>query len=708
MQTRIVTKNDVRCALVDLYCGVIQTLDESGRETKIKVFKKSLQKLVDEINLKYRDSVYKESIRKIFKEEASNIITLAEEVSKGNSFVNGKLSYDIFNGIPLTKNPVLHRSYDIVVKIDPSRTKVLIFTPNANDEFDSITAQIQAEQDFGIPCIEVKTFRDFPKLNIPLKKETEKIIQESTESTTNVDEKVSTVHVLGRVLFSRKDQFILRAEQSKDEIKGFLFEEHNSTVKPLDILVLENTEIQKKIYARVSKMGLNPLSGGGYVRQFSEVATHVLFRPLMEVSPDWKGRVRPSDLTGFMIRKPTSKELNEVLSIPRNGLPIGRLDYDGSNEVFRYPMVPDDTIYQSMLVAGVQGKGKTNFLKLAIRALATNASVEPTKRPAIVILDREGEYTDFAKKSTMDDSALEFLDKYGMGDIAPKVYTVNADSSKSDSTLALRAIDKEGIIYLLPELESKTENILRVLLNRVTYQLEAEKASQDIETLRNRLLAENNNSQLIHIQQRPAIARAILSPSLNLLDQKGKMPITPTLLFKPGTVSIIDYKGMDQNMKRVVALYLLQMLDKYKMNESNIDPGVLLVIDEAELLFPESPSKGDRDYVQRIEARMQDITNRGRKHKYGVILVTHLPSAVSKQVGDLTNTKVAFGCSGADKWVRDYFGKDYVDEINGFPTGICRISVKVNSASQGPINARIRIPYVGSKEALVDTGVDES
>jgi hypothetical protein len=692
-----------------LYCGVAQTLEESSKETKVKTFKKSLQRLADEIKLKYRDSIYRETIRKIFKEEISKITSLAEEVAEGSSFVNGKLSYDLLDGIPLTKSPILHRSYDLVIKQDPSHTKVLVFTPDASDEFDPVTAQIQAEQDFDIPCIEVKTHREFPTLNIRSKKETEKPITKSIKSniqTINAKKITSSNQFIGKVLFSKKDQFILRAEQDKDEIKGFLFEEHNSTVKPLDILVLENLESQKKIYARVSKMGVNPLSGGGYVRQFAEVATHVLFRPVMEVSSDWKGRVRPSDLTGFMIRRPTSKELNEVLSIPGKGLPIGRLDYDGSNEVFLYPMVPEDTIYQSMLVAGVQGKGKTNFLKLTIRALATNANVGPTKRPAIVILDREGEYTEFAKKSEMDDSAQEFLEKYGMGEVIPKVYTVNVDSSKSDATLPLRAIDKEGIIYLLPELESKTENILRVLLNRVTYQLETEKAPQDIETLRNRLLAENNNSQLIHMQQRPAIARAILSPSLNLLDQKGKTPITPHLLFKPGTISIINYKGMDQNMKRVVALYLLQMLDKYKMNESNIDPGVLLIIDEAELLFPESPSKGDKDYVQRIEARMQDITNRGRKHKYGVVLVTHLPSAVSRQVGDLANTKVAFGCSGADKWVRDYFGRDYVDEINGFPTGVCRISVKVNSASQGPINARIRIPYVGNKEVLADTGVD--
>jgi hypothetical protein len=105
---------------------------------------------------------------------------------------------------------------------------------------------------------------------------------------------------------------------------------------------------------------------------------------------------------------------------------------------------------------------------------------------------------------------------------------------------------------------------------------------------------------------------------------------------------------------------------------------------------------------------MQDITNRGRKHRYGVVLVTHSPAAVSKQVGDLTNTKVAFACSGCDKWIRDYFGKDHVNEISSFPTGVCRISVKVNTNNQGPINARVKIPYVGDANVLSDLGVRSS
>ena len=300
----------------------------------------------------------------------------------------------------------------------------------------------------------------------------------------------------------------------------------------------------------------------------------------------------------------------------------------------------------------------------------------------------------------MPESSKRFLDKYGIGDVSPKVYTLSDNPENGDSTLSLRGIDRQDIVYLLPELESKTENILRVLLNHVNNQIEHEGATKDIETLRTKLLAENNNSQLIHIQQRPAIARAILSPSLNLLDQKNKIPLTPHLLFKSGTVSVINYQGLDQNMKRVVALYLLQLLDKFKMNQPNLDPGVLLVIDEAELLFPENPSKVDKDYVLRIAARMEDITNRGRKRKYGVALVSHLPTEVSKKVGDLANTKIAFGCSGADKWTRNYFGREYVAEINNMPTGKCRITVKINTNDQGPINARLDIPYVGDKRVL--------
>ena len=270
--------------------------------------------------------------------------------------------------------------------------------------------------------------------------------------------------------------------------------------------------------------------------------------------------------------------------------------------------------------------------------------------------------------------------------------------------MTLRAIGKDDVIYLLPELEARTENILRVLINSVSRQLEEENIPQTVDVFRERLMAENRNSQLIHQQQRPAIARAILSNTLSLLDQKDKTPLTPNLLFKPGTVSVIDYQSLEPNNKRAVALYLLQLLNREKMNKPNFNSPVLLVIDEAEVLFPKSPSKPEKDYVERIESRMEDITNRGRKRKYGVVLVTHLPTEISQKVGDLANTKIAFGCAGAEKWVRQHFGKEYVSEVNELPTGTCRVKININSNTQGPINVRLRLPYLGDSNAIVGTG----
>ena len=691
METRLVQKNDLRCAQAFFYYGLHQILEDGRKQTKLHELKSLVKKLASDIKVNYQNSKQKDAIKKAFKEHVTNVSSLAESLAKDKKFVNSQLAYDIFDGIVVSDSLTESRHYDIVVKQDPQRSAAWIFSPSSDDEFDSIKAQIDAEKDFEVPCIDVIIKGPKPQLKKP-----QEVV--SAKLATNNDTIDGTI--LGKVLFSRKDQYVLKSEQEQDEVKGFLFEEHAKTVQPLDILVLENQEEQKKIYARVAKINMNPLSGGGYVHQFSEVVTQVLFRPLKEVATDYGGRPRPADLSGYIIRRPSDKEIRDVLNIPDFGMPIGRLDYNGGGEPFLYPLKPMDTIYQSMLVAGVQGKGKSNFIKLMVKSICSNMYIPSEKRPAVIILDGEPEYTDFAKKSDMILSSVNFLEKYGIGDIKPKIFSIHRDPEKSDAMLSLRGISRQDLIYLMPEVESRTENILRLLIRRVGDQIDQEQAPQDIETLRTRLLAEVNHSNLVHISQKPAISRAILSPSLNMLDQKNKTPITPSLLFKPGSITVIDYHSLDHNMKRVVALYLLQLLDQYKMNTPNIDPGVLLVIDEAEQLFPQSPSKGEKDFVQRIAERMEDITNRGRKRRYGVTLVTHLPTKVSKKVGDLTNTKVAFGLSGSEKWIRDYFGKDYVSEINSLPTGCCRISIKVNRENQGPINARIKIPYIGNKETL--------
>jgi len=51
-------------------------------------------------------------------------------------------------------------------------------------------------------------------------------------------------------------------------------------------------------------------------------------------------------------------------------------------------------------------------------------------------------------------------------------------------------------------------------------------------------------------------------------------------------------------------------------------------------------------------------------------------------------------------WTREYFDKDYVNEINSLHTVNCRKTIKTNSDNQCPIIARLRITYEMDKIAL--------
>lgn len=318
---------------------------------------------------------------------------------------------------------------------------------------------------------------------------------------------------------------------------------------------------------------------------------------------------------------------------------------------------------------------------------------------SIIILDKEVEYEEWVEIQKMPKETQEFLQKHGIKQVNPIIYTLHDDDSKSNATLSLRAIDPSDLPYFMPELESRTENVLRIMTKTVKRQFETEGKSYEIQEFRDRLLYENQRSQIVHLQQRPAIARAILSPALDLFDKPGKTALTPGKLLQPNQVIVINYRGLDRNKRRVVAIYLQLMLDRFKMNSSK-EPGCLLVIDEAEELFGQTVHKSERDYVSRIIGKMEDVVNRGRKHKFGLLLVTHSPAALAASVADLTNVKCALGSSGADKWISSYFGKQSVKEISDLPTGIVRIATKISNAKQQNLNLRFRVPFVGDAKNL--------
>lgn len=162
-------------------------------------------------------------------------------------------------------------------------------------------------------------------------------------------------------------------------------------------------------------------------------------------------------------------------------------------------------------------------------------------------------------------------------------------------------------------------------------------------------------------------------------------------MFKERSVTIIDCQTLSADQQRMLALYILLMLNKHKLHENNREPGVLLIIDEAEVLFPVKPTSGEKDYVLRLQEMIQELVRRGRKHKFGIVCITHRPSDISPTIENLCNTKIAFRSSGCRSWISNNFGKEWIYDIETLETGQCYINTMKTSVQ---INVKIRVPLV--------------
>ena len=156
LATRLIQKNDVRAALTEFLYGVHALLADSQKQTKLRELSSSLKAISLEIKAKHQNSLQKGTIRKALKEQVERITSLAKSIAKDKKFVNGQLAYDIFDGIVISDGFTESKQYDLVVKQDPERTIAWVCSPSDDDEFDPIKAQIEAEQDYDIPCVDLR------------------------------------------------------------------------------------------------------------------------------------------------------------------------------------------------------------------------------------------------------------------------------------------------------------------------------------------------------------------------------------------------------------------------------------------------------------------------------------------------------------------------------------------------------------------------
>ena len=685
-------------------------LKKFSNSYRLHEFEGELDEIGNRIKLDMRNHPNKNAIRKSLKGARKSMTKAAKQSKIGNKISAELFFQNYFGGKPLDSQSLIEASYDLVIEIEPHTTVAWIFATSKqeNMNYNEIAHQIQC--DFNKECTQVLTKYSVEIEDVRMMEfegEESQIQEFEEEDEPENKSKIETEEptetkipvYIGRVEFGNTHKMMLLEKRIQDKIEGVIREEEAASVSPGTILAIESTSHDNFILASVVKMEVNRKNTATNFESFTFLGVKIIMRPLIQKTGDYLGKIVPTDLSGYKIRKPSPEELALVTNMPKEGLPLGELDVDDGSYDAYYPFDPNShslnsTLYQSVFIAGIQGSGKTNGLKFMIQSATGYQKLDYDKRPAVIILDGENSFTDFTSTEKMHAKTRDYLTRHDIGKVNEKVYTLAEDERFADSTLSFESLTYNDIIYLMPELESKTEGILLQILKLTFEILKSNRTPITIINIRSEAMALARSSGLIHFSQLPAIARALNSIELDLFNQSGKVELSSDLLFQPGQVSVLNIQNLDKNRRRVTALYILQLLSRFKMENLNKYPGVILVIDEAEQLFPDKPSKHEKDFVDRIAERCEDITNRGRKRFYGLFLVSHLPSEVSPKVVALANTQMAFKCSGADSWISRVFGREYVQEINDLEIGTCRIKVNISAVDQKPINARIYLPNV--------------
>jgi dsDNA-binding SOS-regulon protein len=294
----------------------------------------------------------------------------------------------------------------------------------------------------------------------------------------------------------------------------------------------------------------------------------------------------------------------------------------------------------------------------------------------------------------MTPETQKYLKEQKINPIYHKVYSISDDLGVGDSTLSFEELKFEDLTLFFQNLEEKTENILKQKLKLAFEKCAKENEEPTLERIRNFVLEDIRTDSLVYSMQKPAIASALNAIELDIFNQANKTRITTSMLCQPGKISVINVNGLDIPRRRLVAVALLQLLHRYKEKEENAYPGVILVMDEAEQLFPIKCSGSEKAHVDRIITKTKEIADNGRKRHFGQFICTHLAESIDSRVVGLAETIMAFRCSGDDKWIRSTFGKNYVDEINNLKTGEAEVFIRISEQTQKQIKAKIYFPDV--------------
>jgi uncharacterized protein YlbG (UPF0298 family) len=391
-----------------------------------------------------------------------------------------------------------------------------------------------------------------------------------------------------------------------------------------------------------------------------EESYKITLNPEIEITPEGCQDVRPQTIISGKIKKLTIQEFYLYKKIPQNGMEFGIIE--GLLDKTPY-LLSMRVMYQSCFVGGVQNTGKTSSLRYLIMLLAQQQNA-----PAQIIFDAEEEYLNLINIPTNQNSRLKMLE-HGVKTIDSKKCEVISLGGDSEYCLTLKDIDPLDLPLFLHELTSITHSTLqRIIKDILTNNKDKDFTFPELkETI---LRYVDLKEYRLSPATKSAIERALMPISLDLFDKPESIPIDIKSMLGSGKITIINCFDANDEEQRIIALFLLSALHKYKMKKRNkeYDSGVLFYLDEVQRLLPKLLSNSDNQ--KRIIHYLGEIHHRGRKRKYGVIYATQSPLDIKKEIIDLCNTKIFFQIQGdASSILKEYLNKEERERLKQLPTG---------------------------------------
>ena len=708
-----IQKNEIRVALHKYHTQIIDLLKKYPNGYRLHEFNSEMKYISDQIKQELRNSDSKNNIRKALGGAQKEICTAAQKSIRAKK-INSTLFFEnYFGGSPQENRTVSNASYDLVIATNTNNVIAWVFAPNKRENINNFEIMKEVENNYSKECnkvvvkypVEVEDVK-----SIPIKVNSMPVLEINNEHDTKpvelVENNVPKVEHLGKAIHDDRQTIEMANRQDDRRIYGFIYQKHIGEVLPDDVIAFDSPDNSITILTKTYEFNPALISSSGREHKFKELNTVLSFIPLLEVVNGKEDVFHARVLEEFVIRKPTDKEVLRVTGFPSTGVPLGWVRHDAHDILARYPFNPQkktlkDTIYRSFFVVGTQGSGKTTAAKYLFQALTGYEELPPEKRPAIIILDGEmGEnsFKQFTPEHKMKSKTRKFLSDHNISPAFVKVHSISGKAGDGDTTLGLDGLEYDDIPLFFENLQEKTENVLKQKLKLCFEEFKKFGKDKTLSEIRDTILGYIRTDPEVYAIQRPAIANALKAAELDIFDQPNKTKITTDLICQAGKISVIDVNGLDIRRRRMVAVFLLLLLHRFKDKEENTDPGVILVIDEAEQIFPIKCSSSEKAYVDRIIAKTKDIADNGRKRNFGQFICTHQAEGVDDRVVGLAETVMAFRYSGDEKWIKKQFGKNYVDEIYNLKVGECVIRIKISDDEQKPILTKIYFPDVSLQD----------